>query len=198
MHMRMAREDTAVCIDREDEIYRLTVVASDRPYLFASIAGALSSFGMNIVKAEAFSNRHGVIVDTFHFVDPLRTLELNPGEDDVLVRTVSRTIRGELDVETLLKRRKVRVQPSHHMRVPLRVAVDDTASDNATLLEITAEDRPGLLYGIASAISAEGCNIEVVLIDTEAHRAIDVFYITKGSRKLTDSESQRLTARLMA
>ena len=45
-----------------------------------------------------------------------------------------------------------------------------------------------MLYRIASGISAAGCNIEVVLIDTEAHRAIDVFYITKDGRKLTDGE----------
>jgi [protein-PII] uridylyltransferase len=196
MHMRMAKEDTAVRIDRDNEVYRLTVVASDRPRLFASIAGALASFGMNIVKAEAFSNRHGVIVDTFHFVDPVRTLELNPGEDEALQKTVKRTIRGELDVGTLLKRRPVKKQPSHHMRIPFRVAVDNSASENSTLVEITAEDRPGLLYTIASAISDEGCNIEVVLIDTEAHRAIDVFYITRGGRKLTDSECRSVSVRL--
>jgi [protein-PII] uridylyltransferase len=171
-------------------------VASDRPFLFASIAGALASFGMNIVKAEAFGNRHGVIVDTFHFADPLRTLELNPGEDDALARTVSRTIRGELDVQTLLKRRPVKPQPSHHMEIPLRATIDNTASDHSTLLEITAEDRPGLLYSIAQVISASGCNIEVVLIDTEAHRAIDVFYITKDGRKLMESEGRQISERL--
>ena len=196
MHVEMAREDAAVRIDRDHEVYRLTVVASDRPFLFASIAGALASFGMNIVKAEAFSNRHGTIVDTFHFVDPVRTLELNPGEDETLLRTVQKTIRGELEVGTLLKRRPVRIQPSRHMQIPFRAGVDNTASEHSTLLEITAEDRPGLLYSIGSAISGEGCNIEVVLIDTEAHRAIDVFYITKGGRKLTAAESASLCARL--
>ena len=196
--MQMAHEDAAVRVDRESEVYRLTVVASDRPFLFASIAGALASFGMNIVKAEAFSNRHGVIVDTFHFVDPVRTLELNPGEDDALLRTVRRTIRGELDVEALLKRRPVRTQPSHHMRIPLprgrrqhRVRALDSARNHRG----RSSRAP---VHIASAISAEGCNIEVVLIDTEAHRAIDVFYVTKGGRKLTESESQSLTARLTA
>jgi len=82
------------------------------------------------------------------------------------------------------------------MRIALRVAVDNTASEHSTLLEITAEDRPGLLYRIASAISEKGCNIEVVLIDTEAHRAIDVFYITKGGRKLTEEEGHALAALL--
>jgi [protein-PII] uridylyltransferase len=196
MHVQMSRDDTAVRIDKDQEVYRLTVVASDRPFLFASIAGALSSFGMNIVKAEAFSNRHGIVVDTFHFADPLRTLELNPGEDETLVRTVAKTIRGELNVETLLQRRPVKTQPSRHMQIPPRVSVDNSASDHSTLLEITAEDRPGLLYRIASGISAVGCNIEVVLIDTEAHRAIDVFYITKGGRKLTNAEGQKISAEL--
>jgi [protein-PII] uridylyltransferase len=195
-HVELARQDAAVRIDRDREVYRLTVVASDRPFLFASIAGALASFGMNIVKAEAASNRHGVIVDTFHFEDSLRTLELNPGEDEQLIRTIRKTIRGELNVDALLKRRPVRSQPSRHMQVPLRISVDDSASDHSTLLEIVAEDRPGLLYQIASAISAAGCNIEVVLIDTEAHRAIDVFYVTKAGRKLTRAEAQAIVAAL--
>ena len=40
----------------------------------------LSAWGMNIVKADAFSNAAGVIVDTFQFTDTFRTLELNPPE----------------------------------------------------------------------------------------------------------------------
>lgn len=198
LHMEMSAQDASVRIDRDHEVYRLTVVASDRPFLFASIAGALASFGMNIVKAEAFANRHGVIVDTFHFTDPLRTLELNPGEDAVLVKTVRRTIRGELDVETLLKRRPMRAPASRHMQFEPRVSIDNTASEHSSLMEIIAEDRPGLLYRISSVISATGCNIEVVLIDTEAHRAFDVFYITKGGRKLNESESAAIAARLVA
>src|ERR1035437_7140063 len=45
--------------------------------------------------------------------------------------------------------------------------------------------RPGLLYDLAAAISANGGNIEVVLIDTQAHEAIDVFYVTTDGGKLT-------------
>jgi [protein-PII] uridylyltransferase len=46
---------------------------ADRPGLFASVAGTLSSFGMNILKAEAFSNLRSLVLDTFTFADPART-----------------------------------------------------------------------------------------------------------------------------
>jgi [protein-PII] uridylyltransferase len=62
-----------------------------------------------------------------------------------------------------------------------------------------SEDRPGLLYDLANAISLAGCNIEVVMIDTEAHKALDVFYLTYQGKKLhdelqTDLKSELLTA----
>ena len=55
-----------------------------------------------------------------------------------------------------------------------------------------AQDRPGLLYDLASAISSQGCNIEVVLIDTEAHKAIDVFYVTAAGRKPDETQLIKL------
>ena len=71
-------------------------------------------------------------------------------------------------------------------------------SDAATLVEIVAEDRPGLLYDLARAISESGCNIEVVLIDTEAHKALDVFYVTYQGKKLESAIQDHLKAGLLA
>ena len=62
--------------------YELTLVITDRPFLFAKIAGALHRVGMNIVKANAFSNQSGTVVDTLYFTDRFRTLELNLSEWD--------------------------------------------------------------------------------------------------------------------
>jgi [protein-PII] uridylyltransferase len=61
-----------------------------------------------------------------------------------------------------------------------------------------AEDRPGLLYDLASAISTTGGNIDLVLIDTEAHKALDVFYVTAGGKKLGAAEQATLRERLVA
>ena len=49
-----------------------------------------------------------------------------------------------------------------------------------------------------SAFSAAGCSIDVVLIDTEAHKAIDVFYITANGQKLCPELQGKLTQDLLA
>ena len=59
-----------------------------------------------------------------------------------------------------------------------------------------ADDAPGLLYRIRRAISAEGCDVELVLIATEGKRAIDVLHLMKGGRKLTDGDQSSLKQKL--
>ena len=46
-------------------------------------------------------------------------------------------------------------------------------------------------------MSSAGVNIEVVLIDTEAHKAIDVFYVTSGGTKLSEERQERLRENLL-
>jgi [protein-PII] uridylyltransferase len=187
------KRGVAVQVRKLDSAYQLTLVAmADRPGLFAAAAGTLSSFGMNILKAEAFSNRRGLILDTFTFSDPLRTLELNPTEVDRLRTTAERVILGKIDVRQLLRNRPKPALPTRNARIPAKVTFDGQASATATLVEIVAEDRPGLLYDLSSAFSSHGCNIEVVLIDTQAHKAIDVFYITAGGRKIESGKQEEL------
>ena len=182
----------AVEIRRLESAWQMTLAAGDRPGLFAGAAGTLAAFGMNILRAEAFSNRRGMVLDTFTFADPMRTLELNPTEVDRLLATAERVILGKTDVKQLLRNRPKPVLPGRSARIPARVSFNSEASGSATLVEITAEDRPGLLYDLASAISSSGGNIEVVLIDTQAHKAIDVFYVTAEGRKLPPDKQQIL------
>lgn len=189
---------TGVAVDlvRKNGVYKLTIAAKDRPFLFASLAGALSSFGMNILKAEAFGNRQGRVLDQFVFADPSRTLELNPPEVDRLRLAIERVALGKVDAAELLRRRPAPAPPSRNARIRPSIGFDNEASAGATLVEIVAQDRPGLLYEVARTLSAAGCNISVVLIDTEAHKALDVFYVTREGRKLNEAEQAGLREQL--
>jgi [protein-PII] uridylyltransferase len=191
----------AVQLDASAGVHRATIIARDRSALFASLTGGLSSFGLDILKAEAFSNTQGLVLDTFVFADPKRTLELNPTESDRLRETLEEIAMGQLDAAQLLSGRvrgvaapsrpkKRSVEPSVHF--------DPSSCDTATLVEIIAEDRPGLLYDLSAAFSAAGCNIDVVLIDTEGHKAIDVFYVATNGSKLASNTVEQLSHTLLS
>jgi len=200
-HIQLARQldsrPVAIEIEPGKGFYKLTLLTMDKPGLFAAVAGAISSFGLNILKVEAFANTKGIIVDTFTFEDPHRSLELNPSEGDRLRGVVRRVVEGKQEVVKLLKGRPKPLLPSRARFAP-RVTVKRDVSDSATLVEIVAEDRPGLLHDLAQAISDADCNIEVVLIDTEAHKALDVFYVTSGGKKLDEAKETRLREGLLA
>jgi [protein-PII] uridylyltransferase len=194
LEVQSRKRGVAVDIRRLDSAWQVTLVAGDRPGLFAAVAGTLSSFGMNILKAEAFGNRRGMILDTFTFADPLRALDLNPPEVDRLRQTIEKVLAGKAEVKELLRNRPKPTLPSRKARIPARVRFDGDASNTATLIEIVAEDRPGLLYDVATAITSNGGNIEVVLIDTQAHKAIDVFYVTANGSKLSSDRQMLMNA----
>jgi [protein-PII] uridylyltransferase len=186
----------AVQLDTLEGAYRLTVVARDKPSLFASFAGAISSFGMDILKAEAFSNASGVILDTFVFADPKRMLQMNPSEADRLCDLMQRIALGKTDAHKLMRGRGL---PEAGKRTrPAQVEFDSEACPTATLVEIDTDDRPGLLYSLATVFSTNACNIDVVLVDTKGHRAIDVFYVAQDGRKLSEDTQARLREKLLA
>lgn len=200
LHLERQRREVGVALEirREAAAYSLTVLAKDRLFLFASVAGALASFGLNILKAEAFANQQGTVLDTFVFSDPHRSLELNPSELDRLHHTLERVLLGRVEVKSLLKNRPRTAPPSKGSRVPPRVTFDSVSSASATLVEVVAQDRPGLLYDLAAAFSEAACSIDVVLVDTEAHKALDVFYVTCAGAKLRAPLQERLHHKLIA
>ncbi|MBY0375879.1 MAG: HD domain-containing protein [Bryobacteraceae bacterium] len=198
-HVKLAEQarvlGTVVSLERRDGGWEALVVTPDRPGLFAAIAGAIATFGMNIVKAEAFANQAGLVLDTFVFQDPLRTLELNPGEVETVRKRIAEAAAGKIDVGKMLKSRPRKKAP---VKLEPVVAVDNRATEAATLIEVVAEDRPGLLHDMAAEISAMGCSIDVVLIDTEAHKALDVFYVTREGNPLADEMAGELRDRIKA
>jgi len=108
--------------------------------------------------------------------------------------------RGQLDVPGLLARR--RSGGKLHRTLPpvaTRVSVDNRASQRFTVVDVRGEDRLGLLHDLAAALSRARLEIAVAKVATEANRAIDSFYVTRGGEKLTEaSEVEAVRAELAA
>jgi [protein-PII] uridylyltransferase len=189
-HMDMAeefgRDSVQVDLKRGRHWYELTLVTKDRASLFATLTGVLAAWGMNIVKANAFSNQAGTVVDTLYFTDRFRTLELNMSEWERFKRSIAGVLAGTADLEKMLRDRQ-RGEKNIKVKVVVkaRIDFDDECSSTSTLLQVIAQDRPRLLHCISSCLSQQKCNLEIALIDTEGQMAIDTFYLTIEGKKLT-------------
>ena len=201
-HMGMADglgdQPVQVELKRGRHWYELTMVTRDRPFLFAKLAGVLAAWGMNIVKANAFSNEAGTVVDTLYFTDRFRTLELNLSEWERFRRSVTSVLLGEADLEKMLRdRQRSEKGAIAKVKVETKIEFDDSCSSTSTLVQVITQDRPRLLHRIASCLSDQKCNIEIALIDTEGQMAIDTFYLTWGGAKLKTEHCKKLEKALL-
>jgi [protein-PII] uridylyltransferase len=198
MYRRLGESPVEISITNRDEYHELVLVTIDRPFLFAKIAGTISSWGMNILKADAFANKNGIVLDILRFSDRFRTLDNNPSEVMRLKQQLAAAISGELDVGGLMKRKFQPEKRPPKVRVETRIHLDNECSSHSTVVEIVALDRPGLLYDISSTFAEFGFNIDVGLIDTEGGTATDVFYVTEKGEKLSADRQRELQSALQS
>jgi [protein-PII] uridylyltransferase len=186
MAARLGQDSVQLNLKQVRHWYELTLITTDRPFLFASVSGALAAWGMNIVKANAFSNASGIVVDTFYFTDRFRTLEMNLQEWERLKKSIAAVITGEADVARMLRDRlKSEKVNGTKVKIATQIEFDDSCSAHSTMVQVLTQDRPGLLYRMCSLVSKHECNIEIALIETEGQMAIDVLYLTSGGAKLS-------------
>ncbi len=199
-HVRLARDiqpdQVHAFLENHDDVWELTLVTLDKPFLFSNISGVLSYFGMDIHRGQAMTTPDGLVLDVFEFSDEEGFLRQNAGGSSELTHMLERVVAGSVDVTALLRGRLRSQLFRRRPAAPAIVHFDNEHSRKYTVVEIVADDAPGLLYRISRAISAEGCDVELVLIATEGKRAIDVLHLMKGGRKLTDGDQSSLKQKL--
>jgi [protein-PII] uridylyltransferase len=193
-HVRLARniqpDQVHAFLENHDAVWELTLVTLDKPFLFSNVSGVLSYFGMDILRGQAMTTPDGLVLDVFEFSDEEGFLKQNAAATSEICRVLEAVVAGSLDVTSLLKGRERSLLNKRRVRRPPVIHFDNEHSRKFTVLEIVADDAPGLLHRITRVLSAEGCDLHLALIATEGKRAIDVLHVTRTGGKLADDQQE--------
>jgi len=168
------------------EIFRVSIVSRDGAGLFSNLAGALASYGINILDARGFTLTDGRRLTSFVVENPPSDLFSSKEKQNHLKATLR-----ALDVDKLQSFRIVRPKIFLDARkgvfeVPTRVRFDNNLSTSFTLLEVKGRDKIGFLHELAQVLVRHGCAIFNAHVATFGERAVDVFY-------LQDMEGNKIT-----
>lgn len=164
----------------------LTVCAYDAYGVFYRTAGAISAKNLNILKAQVYTSKTGVMIDTFQITGPEGSLY---SYDDAW-----ESIRFEL--RKSLRSGKKPAEPglyAPNRRIPgivtPTILFDNDTSDAFTIIDVTCRDSVGFLYRVTKTLYELNLDIASAKIVTEGVRVLDSFYVTDMLRKkVTDRE----------
>ena len=93
---------------------------------------------------------------------------------------LTRALEGSLDIAARLAEREAAYRrPRRRTQAPPpRVTVAPGTSELATVLEVRAQDAPGLLYRIGRALEGAGVLVRSAHVSTLGSNAVDAFYLT--------------------
>ncbi len=165
---------------RGDEVL---LAAPDRPGLVGLATGVLALQRLDVRSAAVRTQGQlGVIVCR---VSP----RFGALPDWTLVRDdLRRALSGELDLAVSLAAREAAYPAPTGLPVaPPTVRLDDDASETATVLEVRAGDRLGVLHRITHALAVAGLDVRSAHISTLGTDVVDAFYVVgPGGGPLTD------------
>jgi [protein-PII] uridylyltransferase len=192
---RVASGEPYVTVTSLGGAHRIDIIDRDRAGLFADTAGLLAAHGF-VVRSAIVRTVDGLAVNEW-WVD-------SPGGETplptVISRDLTRVASGDRSPLGKLQRRR-----SAGVRSPGSGSVDSTramvissASDTATVIEVRATDRTGLLQDIGITLARASLSVRSAHIATYAGQTLDTFYVTEfGGGQLAPARAAQAVAMII-
>ncbi|TWG98372.1 [protein-PII] uridylyltransferase [Nocardioides sp. J9] len=164
-----ARADgTSIAVEPVEDGARVTVVAPDRVGLLADVAATLALRRVPVRAARVWS-QGDLGVSVWDVADEY----LDAG-----------ALRHQLDAITARRvdpAARLAPRPAAEGELAPTVVVRPEASDHATVVEVRAADRIGVVYQVSAALAALDMTVRSAHVSTLGPQAVDVFYVQEAS-----------------
>ncbi len=196
MHLQLTEADRALEPvvsweeDRDRGYATVHVCTWDWAGLFSKITGTLTAAGFNIYGAQIFTRADSIVLDTFFVAEARGGAYPRPEARARFEKLLLQVLAEDLDVAKAIAQapRFQSIWQAADDPIAPRVRVDNLASPVATIIDLEAEDRVGLLHRVSRTLHRLGLSITLARISTEKGAALDTFYVTDlDGAKLSDA-----------
>ncbi len=193
---------TALRRERADDIDRLTVVTRDRPGVLSALAGTLAIHSATVLGGVGYTRDDGWAIDVVSIDDALGH-SIDERRWHRIEENVPLALEGKFNIARHLAETRAayanRVRERGGQPIELTVHVDNVGSDRYSIVEVSAADRPGLLYAITRTLNQLALDIHLAKVDTVGTEVVDAFYVQRenGRRVEEPDEVERLRARVI-
>jgi len=175
----------------------ILVYTPDRDDLFAVLTGGLERLDLTIMDARIHTTRLGYALDSFVVLDH----NMQPVTDSRALTQLRQALHQQLQQPQAGRDFQKMVLPRtlKHFPIATHVLFSPTLNDRQTAVEVSAQDRPGLLYQVALSLQRCRLRLHTAKIATYGERADDVFFVsdrdncalTESARACLDQEIRR-------
>ncbi|MEI7515659.1 MAG: [protein-PII] uridylyltransferase [Betaproteobacteria bacterium] len=154
---------------------QVLVYTPDQPDLFARICGYFDQASFSIVDARVHTTQHGYALDTFEVVTSAGMEDHYQALTSMLETELALAIASAGSLPKPSKGRISRRVKSFPIAPRVTLRPDEKAQN--WLLNISASDRPGLLYSVARVLARHRIEVQLAKVTTLGERVEDTFLI---------------------
>ena len=199
--VKMEAAGDALALDVHEDALRdcseITIICQDHAGLFARLAGACALAGLTILDARITTTHDGLAIDALHVADRDASGPLADGKAERLKKTLRDVLSGDVIVPERLGTAPRRAHIEAFDLSP-HVRIDNDLADDASIIEVSGLDRPGLLYALLRALYDLNLSVSAARIATFGERVVDVFHVTDlaGGQIIDTARKKKLRATL--
>ncbi len=170
----------------------VAVVSRDTCGFLAAVAGVLAAHRIDVLGARVGSRRDAPAGDAL----ALDVFSVRDGNGEAISPDDPRWGRIETDLASLFDGRSLDLERAGHLlakkrpksglaprvtpEVPTEIKIDNTVSDEYTVIDVYSEDHVGVLFAITHTITHLGLDVFLSRVATEGHRVADTFYVKQA------------------
>ncbi len=160
--------------------------------LYATVSGVLAAKGINILGSHVYTARSGLALEVYRVATPSGGPEEQREIWKAVASMVQASLSGVLELDEMIRRRRrslLKSAPLPPAPRPVEVAISNAESDFYTIVDVSANDRLGLLYDLTRTIASHGLEIYISKAATVMDQIADTFYLKDGEgKKILDPE----------